>query len=107
MVPEHAPHTDVSFADDLPVTRRAIAFTPERHGAQRRDGDRAPFLVHPLEVASYLERSGYPDHVVAAAVLHDVLDDTDSERTELESRFGREVSELVALVSDDSSIEDE
>jgi hypothetical protein len=42
--------------------------------------------------------------VVAAAVLHDVLEDTDAERSELEARFGREVAELVALVSDDPSI---
>jgi hypothetical protein len=55
---------------------------------------------------SYL-RSHYPDCVVAAAVLHDVLEDTDAERSELEARFGPEVAELVALVSDDPSIDDE
>ncbi len=58
-------------------------------------------------MASLLDRSHYPDHVVAAAVLHDVLEDTDAERGELESQFGREVSELVDLVSDDPSIPDE
>jgi (p)ppGpp synthase/HD superfamily hydrolase len=45
--------------------------------------------------------------VVAAAVLHDVLEDTDVERAELESRFGRDVAELVAVVSDDPSLPDE
>jgi (p)ppGpp synthase/HD superfamily hydrolase len=64
-------------------------------------------VLHPLEVASLLERSHYPDHVVAAAVLHDVLEDTDAERSELEARFGREVSDLVVAVTDDPSIEDE
>lgn len=76
-------------------------------GDQRREADHAPFLVHPLEVASFLERDGYPDHVVAAAVLHDILEDTDAERSELESQFGREVSDLVARVSDDPSVEGE
>jgi (p)ppGpp synthase/HD superfamily hydrolase len=69
--------------------------------------DGASFVIHPLEVASLLERSHYPDHVVAAAVLHDVLEDTDAERSELEARFGPEVGALVDLVSDDPSIPDE
>lgn len=63
--------------------------------------------MHAVEVAPLLERGGYPDHVVAAAVLHDVLEDTDVERTELEGRFGRAVSDLVAAVSDDPAIADE
>ena len=54
-----------------------------------------------------LERSHYPDHVVAAGVLHDVLEDTDAERGEIEARFGREVAEVVATLSDDPSIGDE
>jgi (p)ppGpp synthase/HD superfamily hydrolase len=107
MEPLGGPSPDLSFARDLPLTRRAIAFAQERHGAQRREADRAPFLVHPLEVASYLERADYPDHVVAAAVLHDVLEDTDTERTQLDSLFGRQVGDLVALVSDDPAIPDE
>jgi (p)ppGpp synthase/HD superfamily hydrolase len=104
--PESSAGPTLSFARGLPLTRKAIAFAKEHHRRQRREGDRAPFLVHPLEVASYLERAGYPDHVVAAAVLHDVLEDTDVDRSELESLFGREVSDLVALVSDDPAIED-
>jgi GTP diphosphokinase / guanosine-3',5'-bis(diphosphate) 3'-diphosphatase len=58
-------------------------------------------------VASLLERADYPDHVVAAAVLHDVLEDTDTQPSELESSFGPDVGGLVALVSDDPSIPDE
>jgi (p)ppGpp synthase/HD superfamily hydrolase len=54
-----------------------------------------------------LKRTRYPDHVIAAAVLHDVLEDTDAERPELSARFGSEVAEVVALVSDDPSIDDE
>jgi (p)ppGpp synthase/HD superfamily hydrolase len=58
-------------------------------------------------VGSLLERSGYPDHVVAAAVLHDVLENTDVEPGELKERFGPEICHLVDTVSDDMSIEDE
>lgn len=103
--PEESP--DLSFAGDLPLTQAAITFAQEHHGAQRRQSDGASYMVHLLEVASLLERSGYPDQVVAAAVLHDVLEDTDAQPSQLESRFGREVAELVELVSDDLSIEDD
>jgi (p)ppGpp synthase/HD superfamily hydrolase len=99
--------SDLSFVRDLPLTQAALEFARERHRGQRRDADGAEFLVHPLEVASLLERSQYPDHVVAAAVLHDVLENTDARQSDLESRFGSEVAELVALVSDDPSIDDE
>lgn len=102
-----AAETDLSFVRDLPLTQAAIAFAREYHDGQIRDSDGASFLVHPLEVASLLERSHYPDHVVAAAVLHDVLEDTGAEREDLEARFGADVAELVAAVSDDPAIEDE
>lgn len=104
--PDRSAAPTLSFARELPLTRRAIEFAEEHHRRQHRAGDRAPYLVHPLEVASYLERAGYPDSVVAAAVLHDVLEDSNVDRSELESRFGREVSDLVAVVSDDPEIED-
>jgi guanosine-3',5'-bis(diphosphate) 3'-pyrophosphohydrolase len=89
------------------MTQAAVGFALQRHKGQHRLADGASFILHPLEVASLLERSHYPDHVVAAAVLHDVLEDTDTQRSELESSFGPEVGGLVALVSDDPSIPDE
>jgi (p)ppGpp synthase/HD superfamily hydrolase len=97
----------LTFLDHLPLTQAATRFATERHAGQRRAADGAPFVLHPLEVASLLERSHYPDHVVAAAVLHDVLEDTDVKRSEIASRFGPEVAELVALVSDDPSVQGE
>jgi hypothetical protein len=96
-----------SFARDLPLTQQAIAFAGEKHVGQRRAADGAPFLLHTLEVASLLERSSLPDPVIAAAVLHDVLEHSDAERAELEARFGADVCRLVVTVSDDPAIEDE
>jgi (p)ppGpp synthase/HD superfamily hydrolase len=97
----------LTFLRDLPLSQRAVAFARERHGEQRRGSDGAQFLLHPLEAASMLERASYSDPVVAAAVLHDVLEDTDARNAELESRFGSDVSRLVGLVSDDLSIDGE
>jgi guanosine-3',5'-bis(diphosphate) 3'-pyrophosphohydrolase len=107
MADSHLHGADLSFLQDLPVARAAVDFASERHAGQRREADGADFILHPIEVAALLARSGYPDHVVAAAVLHDVLEDTDAERADLESQFGPEVADLVALVSDDPEIDDE
>jgi len=107
MPPSPAHRVDLTFLRDLPLARAAVEFAGERHAGQRREADGAEFILHPIEVAALLDRSGYPDHVVAAAVLHDVLEDTDAERADLETRFGPEVAEVVALVSDDPAIEDE
>jgi (p)ppGpp synthase/HD superfamily hydrolase len=98
------PRTD--FVQRSPLTRDALAFAQERHAGQMRDLDGAPFVTHPVEVSCLLHEAGYPDEVVAAGVLHDVLEDTDSDRVELEVRFGHWVADLVESVSDDPSIED-
>jgi (p)ppGpp synthase/HD superfamily hydrolase len=95
------------FVERSPVTRDALAFADRRHAGQTRGVDDLPFVTHPVEVACLLHESGYPDEVVAAGVLHDVLEDTDAERSDLEARFGSRVAELVQAVTDDPSIEDE
>ena len=101
------PEPSLSFVHRLPLTQAAIEFASERHAGQRRSADEAPFVLHPIEAASILERSHYPDHVVAAAVLHDVLEETAAQRSELEEQFGPDVADLVAIVSDDPAIADE
>jgi (p)ppGpp synthase/HD superfamily hydrolase len=94
------------FIHRSPLTRDALAFASQRHAGQTRDIDSVPFVTHPIEVACLLHEAGYSDEVVAAGVLHDVIEDTPVERSELEQRFGSEVAALVAAVSDDPTIED-
>jgi (p)ppGpp synthase/HD superfamily hydrolase len=95
-----------AFIDRSPLTREALAFASSRHEGQTRELDDTPFVTHPVEVACLLHEAGYSDEVVAAGVLHDVLEDTDAELDDLARRFGPEVATLVAAVSDDPSIED-
>jgi (p)ppGpp synthase/HD superfamily hydrolase len=96
------------FVERSPLTQRALAFAERHHAHQTRDLDgEVPLVTHPVEVACLLHEAGYPDEVVAARVLHDVLEDTDVEAAELEERFGPQVAQLVMNVSDDPSIEDE
>jgi (p)ppGpp synthase/HD superfamily hydrolase len=85
------------FVQRAELTRDALAFARERHDGQ---------VAHPVEVGCLLHEAGYADEVVAAGVLHDVLEDTDAELSELEAQFGADVAELVAAVSDDPAIED-
>jgi (p)ppGpp synthase/HD superfamily hydrolase len=91
-----------SLVASLPITRRALEFAAHRHRGQRREADAAPFILHPLEVAQLLKGRGYPDPVVAAAVLHDVVEDADVDPSELEAEFGPDVAALVAAVSEPS-----
>jgi (p)ppGpp synthase/HD superfamily hydrolase len=94
------------FVQRSPLTRDALAFADSHHAGQTRGLDDLPFVTHPVEVACLLHEAGYSDEVVAAGVLHDVLEDTDAGRAELEARFGGRVAELVEAVTDDPAIED-
>jgi (p)ppGpp synthase/HD superfamily hydrolase len=89
-----------TFVRSLPITEAALEFAASRHAGQRRDADNAPFILHPLEVAHLLQGRDYPDHVIAAGVLHDLLEDTDVSEAELAERFGPEVAQLVVAVSE-------
>ena len=90
----------LSFLAELPMTQQALEFAAARHAGQRREADQAPFILHPLEVAQLLRGRGYPDHVVAAGVLHDVIEDTAVSYADIERRFGHRVATLVQSVSE-------
>jgi (p)ppGpp synthase/HD superfamily hydrolase len=89
-----------SFVDDLPLTRRALTFAASRHGDQQRQADRAPFILHPLEVGHLLHGCECPDHVVAAGVLHDTVEDAHVSAEELRMHFGEAVATLVCAVTE-------
>ena len=88
----------------LPETRAALAYAERQHAGQRRGSDGAAFVEHPLEVGWLLYRAGAPDHVIAAGVLHDVLEKTPVSFGELRAQFGSRVAELVEAVSEDEGV---
>jgi (p)ppGpp synthase/HD superfamily hydrolase len=88
-----------------PTVQAALAFASARHAGQCREVDGAPFIAHPIEVARLLRRDRHADHVVAAGLLHDVLEKTATTGAELDRRFGLRIARLVTTVSDDLSIE--
>jgi (p)ppGpp synthase/HD superfamily hydrolase len=92
------------FVRGLPQTTAALAYARQLHDGQRRQVDGAPFIAHPLEVATLLHSVGASDDVIAAGILHDALEKTTATRTGISKRFGRRVAALVAAVSEDDAI---
>ncbi len=85
----------------------AAAFAAERHRDQRRkDASASPYINHPLALARILSvEAGVADPVViAAALLHDTIEDTETTEAELRERFGDEVTDVVLEVTDDKSL---
>ncbi len=83
-----------------------MAFAREAHEGQCRRADGAPFIRHPLEVASLLRDIGGRDELIAAGALHDTIEKTGVTASELRTRFGGRVAELVLAVTEDKSISD-
>jgi guanosine-3',5'-bis(diphosphate) 3'-pyrophosphohydrolase len=85
----------------------AAAFAADKHRNQRRkDHARTPYINHPLAVARVLaEEGGVKDpQILAAAILHDTLEDTETTLKELQREFGAHIARLVAEVTDDKSL---
>jgi GTP diphosphokinase / guanosine-3',5'-bis(diphosphate) 3'-diphosphatase len=85
---------------------RAAAFAADKHKGQlRKNAEATPYINHPLAVANLLARAGLEDEaVLAAAILHDTVEDTDTTPEELEQAFGAEIAGIVAEVTDDKSL---
>ena len=94
-------------ADATRLLARAFHFAAQRHAHQRRKGDAAePYLNHLAEVADLVaEATGGEDaSLVAAALLHDVIEDTDTTLAEVAATFGEDVAGLVAEATDDKTL---
>jgi (p)ppGpp synthase/HD superfamily hydrolase len=93
----------------LATTLRAAVFAARVHATHTRKGAAAePYVNHVLEVAALLAEHGAPSAAVIAALLHDVVEDSDQDPTpttlaHIEAAFGAEVAGIVAEVSDDKA----
>ena len=82
----------------------AVKIATIAHRAQKRKQEDVPYIMHPVSVALLLSRHGFRDEVVAAALVHDVLEDTDFPESELRKEMGKEVMALVDAVTNDDSL---
>jgi guanosine-3',5'-bis(diphosphate) 3'-pyrophosphohydrolase len=92
---------------DLALLFRALAFAAHKHRDQRRkDAEASPYINHPIALAEILAgEGGVTDaEVLAAALLHDTIEDTDTSLEELRAEFGERIAAMVAEVTDDKSL---
>ena len=85
----------------------ASAFAAHKHRDQRRKGAEAsPYINHPIAVANVLANEAHVTDpvILAAALLHDTIEDTDTTADELSVEFGAEIAEIVLEVTDDKSL---
>ena len=85
----------------------ALAFAADKHRRQRRkDPEASPYINHPISLARVLSVEGRVRDVkvLAAAVLHDTLEDTETTYEELHERFGQTIAAVVREVTDDKTL---
>jgi hypothetical protein len=73
--------------------------------AEQVQADGSPYVGHVVAVAELLSEAGYPDEVVAAGLLHDVVEKTDAGVGDVAAQFGPRVADLVAAVSEPAGME--
>ncbi|HMO79449.1 MAG TPA: HD domain-containing protein [Pyrinomonadaceae bacterium] len=94
--------------NNLDLILNAADFAARRHRDQRRKGsDAEPYINHPLDVARMLaDIGGIEDpEILAAALLHDTIEDTETTAEELRELFGKRITALVLEVTDDMSLQ--
>lgn len=94
-------------AQELSILVRAVAFAAHKHKDQRRKDDAAsPYINHPVSLMDVLvHEGGIVDlEIVAAALLHDTIEDTETTGEEIEAHFGDVIRGIVEEVTDDKAL---
>lgn len=104
------PDNPTAGAEDLigdsELVEAAYQVAREAHEGQQRKDNGAPYLTHPLRVAELVSGAGLGEEVVAAAVLHDVVEDSELSDSDIARRFGTRVAEIVSALTEDETIDD-
>ena len=85
----------------MELVSEAIAFAVKAHDGMRRKKSEAPYILHPMEAAVIVGTMTDDQNLIAAAALHDVVEDADIAIEEIEARFGKRVRELVQSETED------
>ena len=95
---------EISRKVDTKLIMKAFNLANEKHKDQKR-GSGEPYIVHPLQVAYTLAGIGLDSQTICAALLHDVVEDTDVTNEDLVREFGQEIADMVAGVTKLSNIQ--
>lgn len=90
----------------MTIVLDACAFATRMHAGQQRKYTGEPYVLHCLEVARIVAEVGGSATMIAAALLHDVVEDTEASIEDVRARFGEEVAQGVACLTDVSRPED-
>jgi myo-inositol-1(or 4)-monophosphatase len=85
----------------MELVSEAIAFAVNAHDGMRRKKSEAPYILHPMEAAVIVGTMTEDQNLIAAAVLHDVVEDAGVTIEQIEARFGKRVRELVQSETED------
>ena len=85
----------------MELVSEAIAFAVKAHDGMRRKKSEAPYILHPMEAAVIVGTMSNDQNLIAAAALHDVVEDADITIEEVEEKFGKRVRELVESETED------
>lgn len=86
------------------LIEKATRIAAVAHQNQTRKGDDLPYIIHPFMVAMKLTKYGFSEETVAAALVHDVLEDTDFPEKKLEKELGNKVLKIVKTVTNDDTL---
>ena len=94
---------------DQTMVLRAISFAARQHEGQLRKDGQTPYIAHPLRVLTIMATVfGVKDpELLAAAVLHDTIEDTTTDRDDLIERFGERVAGFAAALTKDTRLPEE
>ena len=85
----------------MELVSEAIAFAVKAHDGMRRKKSNTPYILHPMEAAVIVGTMTDDQNLIAAAVLHDVVEDAGITMEEIEEKFGKRVRELVESETED------
>ena len=89
----------------MELVSEAIAFAVKAHDGMRRKKSEAPYILHPMEAAVIVGTLSDDQNLIAAAALHDVVEDAGITIEEIEEKFGKRVRELVGSETEDKRAE--
>ena len=85
----------------MELVSEAIMFAVAAHDGMRRKKSETPYILHPMEAAVIVSTMTDDQNLIAAAALHDVVEDAGITIEEVEAKFGKRVRELVASETED------
>lgn len=100
-----ADRAEDTFVASSRLLNEAHGFARGAHAGQRQEADGSPYIEHPLAVARLLHAAGCDEEVVAAGLLHDVVEDTLATLEDVRERFGPRVAHLVGVMTEQPELQ--